>query len=82
MAVHPAGLVTVTLYVAGLALVIPAVVAPVLHRYVPPPLAVRLDGVPLPPQPDTTVTDAAGLERVTVPLPVAEHPAALVTVTV
>ena len=41
--VHPAALVTVTLYVpAAVRLLIVALVAPVDHKYVPPPVAVKL----------------------------------------
>ena len=41
--VHPAALVTVTLYVpAAVRLLITAPVAPVDHKYVPPPVAVKL----------------------------------------
>jgi hypothetical protein len=40
--VHPAALVTVTLYVpAAVRLLITALVAPVDHKYVPPPVAVK-----------------------------------------
>jgi hypothetical protein len=45
--VHPAALVTVTLYVpAAVKLLIVAVVAPVDHKYVPPPVAVKLVELP------------------------------------
>jgi hypothetical protein len=41
--VQPAALVTVTLYVpAAVRLLITALVAPVDHKYVPPPVAVKL----------------------------------------
>ena len=49
VALHPAPLVTVTVYVVvdvGLS-VIAAVVSPVLHKYVPPPLAVKVVLFPL-----------------------------------
>jgi hypothetical protein len=49
VAVHPLALVTVTVYVAsavGLTGIV-AVVAPVLHKYVPPPVAVKVVVPPL-----------------------------------
>ena len=45
--VHPAALVTVTLYVpAAVKLLIVALVAPVDHKYVPPPEALKLVELP------------------------------------
>ena len=45
--VHPAALVTVTLYVpAAVRLLIVAPVAPVDHKYVPPPEALKLVELP------------------------------------
>jgi hypothetical protein len=49
VALHPAPLITVTVYVVldvGLS-VIAAVLSPVLHKYVPPPLAVKVVLFPL-----------------------------------
>ena len=45
---QPAALVTVTVYVvvAPGVTVIPAVVAPVFHKYVPPPVAVKVAEAP------------------------------------
>ena len=81
---QPAALVTVTVYRvddAGFT-VMAADVAPVLHIYVPPPLAVSV--VDWPEQMERVPeTDAAGSGfTVTVREAVAVHPAALVTVTV
>ena len=45
VAVQP-DVVTVTVYVPAVDTLIPAVVAPVLHTYVPPPLAVNVDEPP------------------------------------
>ena len=58
-----------------------AVVAPVLHRYEVPPLAVSVDASPA--HAPVTKTDGVGSAfTVTVLLAVAVHPDALVTVTV
>ena len=45
-AVHPFEFVTVTVYVPAVPEVIPDVVAPVRHKYVPPPLAVSVAVAP------------------------------------
>jgi hypothetical protein len=63
--------------------VIAAVVGPLLHAYVPPPEAVNVTvpGLQKVVAPDGVIV-AVGLELTdTVPLAVAVHPAALVTVT-
>jgi hypothetical protein len=82
--VQPLALVTVTVYVAsavGLTGIV-AVVAPVLHKYVPPPVAVKVVEPPLQIT-DVPVMLAVGNGlTVTALVAVAVHPFALVTVTV
>ncbi len=81
VAAQPAALVAVTVYVPAVVVEMLVVVAPVLHRYEVPPVAVRVMLVPL--QADGLLTAGVGLAAaVTVPLAVAVQPAALVTVTV
>jgi len=85
LAVHPAALVTVTVYVVVVAgfIVIADVVAPVLQLYPVPPLAMS---VVL--SPSQILAEAGAIEgvgkafTVTVAPVLAVHPAALVTVTV
>ena len=80
--VQPAALVTVTLYVpAAVRLLITAVVAPVDHKYVPPPVAVKLADVPAHIVLLPVILQLGGLLTVSVLLQELVHPAPLVTVT-
>ena len=93
VAMQPLALVTVTVYVvlpAGVTVMV-AVIAPVLHKYVPPPDAVRVAEDPeqiipsllVVPDVSAIVMDGVGKGlTVIVCEAVAEHPFALVTVTV
>jgi hypothetical protein len=80
VAVHPAALVAVTVYVPAVVVVIEAVVALVLHAYDVPPVAVRVAVAPEHIVGLFTVGTGSAL-TVTVRLAVAVHPV-LVTVTV
>ena len=86
VAVQPFAPVTVTVHVPAVVTVIEAVVAPVLHKYVPPPLAVSvvLGTAQVSAKPLSLEMDAFGvvLSNVVVTLAVAVQPFAPVTVTV
>ena len=85
VAVHPpVAAVTVTVYVPVALSEIAAVVAAVLHRYVPPPVAVRvtLPGEQKVVAPDAVIPAVGVVFTVTALLAVAVQPIALVTVTV
>jgi hypothetical protein len=80
--VHPAPLVTVTLYVpAAVRLLITAPVAPVDHKYVPPPVAVKLAEVPAQIVLLPVILQLGASLTVRTLLQELVHPAALVTVT-
>jgi hypothetical protein len=82
VAVQPLALVAVTVYVPAVLTVIAAVVAPVLHRYVDPPEAVKVEDWPAQ---ITSVPAILGVGKgltVKMRLVVAEQPLALVAVTV
>ena len=80
--VHPAALVTVTLYVpAAVRLLIAAVVAPVDHKYVPPPVAVKVAELPTQIVLLPVISQLGGGLTVNILLQELVHPAALVTVT-
>jgi hypothetical protein len=82
--VQPLALVTVTVYVAsavGLTGIV-AVVAPVLHKYVPPPVAVKVVEPPLQITFVPVMLAVGNGLTVTALVAVAVHPFALVTVTV
>ena len=83
VAEQPDELVTVTLYRPAVVVLMLAVVAPVLHTYVPPtPAPDAVIVAVLPAHTAGLVTDGVGLATaVTVPLAVAVQPFALVTVT-
>jgi hypothetical protein len=79
---HP-DLVTVTVYTPAVIVLIVSVVDPVLQRYVPPPPPTHSTTAVLPAHTAGLLAVGAGLvTAVTVPCAVAEHPEALVTVTV
>ena len=81
VAVHPAALVAVTVYVPAVPVVIEVVTAPVLHEYEVPPVAVSVAVAPAHIVGLFTVGEGSAL-TVTVPEAVAVQPAALVAVTV
>ena len=81
VAVHPAALVAVTVYVPAVEVVIEVVTAPVLHEYDVPPVAVRVAVAPA--HIDGLFTVGVGSAfTVTTVLAVAVQPLAAVTVTV
>ena len=81
VAVQPAALVAVTVYVPAIEVVIDVVTAPVLHEYDVPPVAVNVAVAPA--HIVGLLTAGVGLAfTVTVPAAVAVQPAALVAVTV
>jgi hypothetical protein len=80
--VHPAALVTVTLYVpAAVRLLITAPVAPVDHKYVPPPVAVKVAELPTQIVLLPVISQLGGGLTVSVLLQELVQPAPLVTVT-
>src|ERR1035437_1430693 len=84
VAVHPLAPVTVTLKVPAVLTDIACVAAPVGHKKVPVPFAVKvvLDVVQFNARPLSVMPDAGGvLSNVVVAVPVAVHPLAPVTVT-
>lgn len=82
VAVQPAAPVTVTVYVPADATLATAPVAPVLHKYDVPPLAVSGVGVPAQrlDAPEMPAVGAAPLETVTVAVAVQPPPSVAVTV--
>ena len=80
--VQPAPLVTVTLYVpAAVRLLIVAVVAPVDHKYVPPPVAVKLVEPPVQIVLLPVILQLGAAFTVSVLLHDVVHPVVFVTVT-